>query len=184
MTRRRAPLCLLALFALAAYAPEARAISSRTRLCIAAARNARKACVVQCGTDFQNTFTTCFGPGAGCAGGCITAQSNCLVSPVAARTACEKDTDPNPNDGIPEGACAVNLRNDLQCCGDPTCTTKLDPDPTQCASKARLKGIACNEDCILVYAPAVQACNQAFNNCTQGCASCTNPSDCPTPANE
>ena len=181
MTRRFATFTLLAGLALTAFAPtSARAISSRTRLCIAAARTARKTCTTQCLTDFQNTYVSCFGPGADCAASCISQQSSCLLGPVSARTACEKDTDPNPNDGVAEGACATNQRDDLECCSDPTCTVKLDPDPIQCASKARLKAIACNNDCVLVYAPAVQACNQAFNDCTQACASCRD-SSCANP---
>jgi len=30
-------------------------------------------------------------------------------------------------------------------------------------------------------APAIQACNDDFNDCTQACASCRQPADCPIP---
>lgn len=179
MTRRLATLAVLT--ALAVAPTSALALSSRTRLCIAAARNSRRACSLQCVRDFQNTFASCFGPGADCAAACITAQANCLLDPVSARTACEKDTDPNPSNGIDEGACAIHQRDDLECCGDSTCPDKLDPDPIQCASKARLKGIACNNDCVLRYAPMIDVCNSGFNDCTAACASCRNPADCPIP---
>ncbi|HJQ84599.1 MAG TPA: hypothetical protein VKA21_11010 [Candidatus Binatia bacterium] len=182
MTRRFASVTLLSILGLLAVVSTAEAVSSRTRLCIKAARDARKRCVLTCGTDFQGTFASCFGPGADCAAGCITEQSNCLLDPVSARTACQKDTDPNPNDGIAQGACSVRLRDDLECCGDATCPDQLDPDPIQCASKARLKGIECNQDCQLLYAPQTQACSTQFNDCTQSCASCRRPGDCPTPA--
>jgi hypothetical protein len=36
-------------------------------------------------------------------------------------------------------------------------------------------------DCQLLYAPAIQACNNGFNDCTQACASCRQPADCPIP---
>ena len=154
----------------------AEAISSRTRACILAARTARRSCTLQCVKDFQNMFAGCFGPGAQCAAGCITQQSQCLLPPVGGRTACQKDTDPNPGNGVDEGACAVKLRAALQDCTGPDVA-----DPDKCASDARLAGLRCNEDCDFVYAPAIQACNIAFNDCTQSCASCRRSGDCPTP---
>ena len=176
MTRRLASALMVSALGLVVLATGAEAISSRTRLCILAARTARRACVQQCGSDFQNTFATCFGPGAGCAATCISQQSQCLLAPVAARTACQKDTDPNPNDGVEEGACATRLRAALQDCSGPDVA-----DPVMCAANARLASLQCTQDCQLLYAPAVQACNTAFNDCTQACASCRNPADCPTP---
>ena len=164
MTRRLASTLLVTVGGLLLLASAATAITTKTRLCISAARTARKACVVQCGTDFSNMFTTCFGPGAACAAACITAQSQCLLSPVAARAACEKDTDPNPGDGLDQGACAVKLRAALQACN-------TDANPTQCASNARLAALQCTQQCQLIYAPAIQACNTGFNDCTQACAS-------------
>ncbi len=174
MTRRLASALMVTTFGLVVLATGAEAISSRTRLCVLAARTARRACVLQCGADFTNTFATCFGPGAGCAAMCISQQSQCLLGPVAGRAACEKDTDPNPGDGIDQGACAVKLRDALQ-----NCNTAADP--TGCASAARLAALQCNQDCQLLYAPAIQTCNTAFNDCTQACASCRNASDCPPP---
>ena len=181
MTRRFASATLLTAAGLLALASGAEAVSSRTRLCISQARLARRACVTQCSADFQKLYSSCFGPGADCAAKCISEQSNCLLDPIAARTACQKDTDPNPNDGVQQGACSVRQRDALECCADTTCTgsERLDPDPIQCASKARLAAIACQADCQLYYAPQVQDCNTDFNDCTGACASCRTASDCP-----
>jgi hypothetical protein len=164
MTRRLASALTVTAVGLLVLASAAGAITSKTRLCIVAARTARKACVLQCSSDFTNTFETCFGPGAGCAAACITAQSQCELAPVSARAACDKDTDPNPTDGLNRGACAVKLRAALQ-----GCTTAANP--TQCASDARLASLQCTQECQFLYAPAIQDCNVAFNSCTQACAS-------------
>jgi hypothetical protein len=182
MVRRLVTTTLIAALALVVAAPAVHAVSSRTRLCISASRKARKNCVVTCGTDFQNSYVNCFGPGADCAALCLQQQSDCLLGPVTARTACEKDTDPNPSDGVVQGACSDRLRAALECCADSTCTAaqgRLDPDPIACASKARIQGIQCNDDCVLLYAPQVQGCNSGFNDCTASCASCRDASQCP-----
>jgi hypothetical protein len=182
MTRRLASATLLTAVGLLVLASAAEAVSNRTRLCISAARTARRACVKQCTDDFSNTFASCFGPGADCAAGCIREQSECLLDPVAARTACQRDTDPNATGVFPEGACSVRLRDALECCGDATCTAqegRLDPDPIQCASIARLNALQCTNDCEVFYAPQIQGCNTQFNDCTQACASCRRASDCP-----
>jgi hypothetical protein len=176
MTRRLASALMVSTLGLVVLATGAEAISSRTRLCVLATRTARRACVLQCGSDFQNTFASCFGPGAECAAACISEQSQCLLAPVAGRTACQKDTDPNPGDGVDEGACAVKLRAALQDCTGPDVA-----DPTQCASDARLAALRCTQDCQVLYAPAIQSCNTSFNDCTQACASCRRPGDCPAP---
>lgn len=176
MTRRLASATLLTAVSLFALATAAEAISSRTRLCIKATRDARKRCVTTCGTDFQTTFSSCFGPGAGCAAACIATQSNCLLDPVSDRAACQKDTDPDPGNGIPEGACAARQRAALEDCTGPEIT-----DPVRCASDARLEGLRCIQACQLLYAPAIQQCNDDFNECTQACASCRRDTDCPIP---
>jgi hypothetical protein len=164
MTRRIASTLMVTTVGLLVLASAAGAITTRTRLCISAARTARKACVLQCAGDFTNTFETCFGPGAGCAAACISAQSQCELGPVAARAACEKDTDPSPGDGLNRGACAVKLRAALQGCNTAA-------NPAQCASDARLAALQCTQECQLIYAPAIQTCNAGFNSCTQACAS-------------
>src|SRR2546426_12589055 len=174
--RRPASSLMVSALGLVVLATGAEAISTRTRLCIAAARGSRQACTRQCVTDFQNMFATCFGPGAGCAAACISQQSQCLLAPVAGRTACQKDTDPKPGDGVDEGACAVKLRAALQDCTGPDVA-----DPDKCASDARLAALRCNEDCEFLYAPDIQGCNLDFNDCTQACASCRRVADCPTP---
>lgn len=179
MTRRLASAVMVGALGLVVFATGAEAISSRTRLCIAATKTARRSCVLQCGTDFQTTFSSCFGPGADCAAACIGQQSQCLLGPVAARASCQKDSDPNPGDGVDQGACVVKQRDALQCCADATCPSKLDPDPVACASAARLAALRCTQDCQLIYAPSIQACSTAFNDCTQACASCRTAADCP-----
>jgi hypothetical protein len=175
MKRRPAPLTLLAIAALLAAVTTAGAFSSRTRLCIAAAKNARLKCTGTCTSDYSNTFATCFGPGADCAAMCISGQATCLSGPIAARTACQKDTVPDPTQPT-VGACSVTLRNDLQDCTGPDVA-----DPTGCASAARVKALVCTNACTVLYQPMVQDCATAFNDCTQACASCRNPSDCPFP---
>jgi hypothetical protein len=183
MTRRLASATLLTAVGLLVFASAAQALSSRTKLCISAARNAKKACVRQCIDSYSNTFTSCFGPGADCAAACIREQSACLVDPVAARTACQKDTDPFPANGIDEGACNVKLRDALECCSDPTCDFSdghADADALACASRVRLEALVCANNCEILFAPQIQVCNTQFNDCTQACASCRNPSDCPT----
>src|SRR5262245_14053698 len=162
--------------ALFTLASDAGAISSRTRLCLKAAKDARRRCVTTCGTDFQTTYSSCFGPGASCAAACIAAQSNCLIDPVSQRADCQNDTDPNPTDNIQQGACATRQRAALEDCTGPDVA-----DPEKCASDARLDGLRCIQDCQLLYAPAIQACNNDFNDCTQACASCRQPADCPIP---
>jgi hypothetical protein len=185
MTRR---LTLVALVAFIAVAGTAHALTSRTRLCISKAKAARLSCrtmaLQACNTDFTNAFTSCFGPGADCAAACISAQASCLTTPVSSRTACQKDTDPNPSDGVIEGACATRLKDDLTCCTDPKCVLEnnLSTDPLVCASNARLDNFKCVQDCQLVYQPAVDQCNSSFNDCTQACASCRDATDCPSAA--
>jgi hypothetical protein len=34
---------------------------------------------------------------------------------------------------------------------------------------------------LAVITPVIQACNDDFNDCTQECASCRQPADCPIP---
>jgi len=175
MTRRLTSAVLLSagLFFLAT---EAGAISSRTRVCVKASKDARRRCVATCGTDFQATFSSCFGPGASCAAACIVAQSNCLLDPVSRRADCQNDTDPNPTDATEQGACSIRQRAALEDCTGPEIA-----NPEACASEARLAGLRCIQDCQLLYAPAIQGCNDDFNDCTQACASCRNPTDCPIP---
>jgi hypothetical protein len=176
MTRRLVSAAILTIFGLFTLATDAGAISSRTRLCLKATKDARRRCVTTCGTDFQASYSSCFGPGAACAASCIVAQSNCLLDPVSRRADCQNDTDPNPADAIPQGACAARQRAALEDCTGPEIA-----DPEACASAARLDGLRCIQDCQLLYAPAVQVCNDEFNDCTQACASCRQPSECPIP---
>jgi hypothetical protein len=176
MTRRLASAALLPILGFFLLATDAGALSSRTRLCVKAAKDARRRCVTTCGTDFQGTFSSCFGPGASCAAACIVTQSNCLLDPVSRRADCQNDTDPDPTDGVPQGACSVRLRTALEDCTGPEIA-----DPEKCASDARLDGLRCIQDCQLRYAPAVQGCTNDFNDCTQACASCRTPTDCPIP---
>lgn len=177
MTKRLLWAGLLTAFAVFTLAFDAGAISSRTRLCLKAAKDARRRCVATCGTDFQTTYSSCFGPGASCAAACIAAQSNCLLDPVSRRADCQNDIDPNPNDNIQQGACATRQRAALEDCTGPEIA-----DPEKCASDARLDGLRCIPDCQLLHAPDIQACNDDFNDCTQACASCRQPADCPIPA--
>jgi hypothetical protein len=160
MTSRFVSLTATSIATLLFMAGGAHAFTTKTRLCIQAAQVARKNCSKQCVEDFRSTFASCFGPGSGCAQGCIADQASCQLDPSTAQTACQRDT-PLPNG---DGACNIRLRSALEGCNDAS-------DPAGCATAARLASIECNAACQLAYAPLLDVCAVAFRDCLQSCAS-------------
>src|SRR5438094_8434940 len=70
------------------------------------------------------------------------------------------------------GGCGETLKDALKNCNNAS-------DPELCASNARLDNLRCQQACQLLFAPALQACNLGFSDCTESCASCRSRNDCP-----
>jgi hypothetical protein len=190
MTRRTHGAMLVAAVGLLVLAGSAGAVTSRTRACLFAAKRSRVNCTNTCRSDYVTNFQGCFGPGSLCAAACLNDQATCQTDPSNALGACKRDTlycaDGSAN-GVngctsataTNGGCATTLRSVLNDCTDPT---KHPEGDAVCASNARLDNLRCQQGCQLVFAPALQACNQGFSDCTESCASCRNEPDCPSPA--
>jgi hypothetical protein len=142
-------------FGLVTIAPTANALTTKTKACVKAARAKLKTgqadCRSQARTAYASDFTSCFGPGADCAGACMTAQAKCVADTNATVTGAR-------------ATCADNLSNDLDACRD-------DLDPTACASTARLTKFACDQAVAASIAGPLDACTVEFSDCTGACAS-------------
>ena len=183
MMPRARTVTAIAVSGLLLVAASAGAVTSRTRACVFAARKARSNCITTCRTDYFGTFAACYGPGSACAAACLNDQANCQAIPSGTLSDCKLDTlfcpDGNPNgtNGCNPatatiGGCGETLKEALK-----NCNTAADPEA--CASSARLDNLRCQQACQILFAPALQACNQGFSDCTESCASCRSRSDCP-----
>jgi hypothetical protein len=183
MMLRARTVTLIAVSGLLLLAESAGAISSTTRACVVATRKARANCITMCRTDYFSTFAACYGPGSMCAAGCLNDQANCQSGPNTMLSDCKLDTlfcsDGNPNGvngcspaNATIGNCGETLKTVLKNCN-------TDPNPEVCASNARLDNLRCQQACQLLFAPALQTCNQNFSDCTGSCASCRSQTDCP-----
>jgi hypothetical protein len=190
MTRRTQMATIGAALGMLVLTPPAGAVTSRTRACLFAAKRSRVNCLNTCRSDYITNFQGCFGPGSACAAACLNDQATCQSGPGESLAACKRDTlfcaDGSEN-GVNDctsanattGACASTLRSALDDCTDPD---KHPEGALACASNARLDNLRCQSACQILFAPALQACNQAFSDCTESCASCRNAVDCPSPA--
>lgn len=147
----------LAVFGLTVSVQTADAITAKTRQCVKEARARLKTRTVEARDAareaFATEFTSCFGPGAECASGCMDAQAECQEpfndAAKAARDVCKANFDKALDD----------------------CRAASEPDPVQCASAARLTQFACNQDAAADAAPGLQGCSNEFGQCTAACAS-------------
>jgi hypothetical protein len=160
----------LALFALAAN--EASALTSTTRQCISrerkAYRDALRAARAEELRTFQSKYSDCFGPGAGCAQGCTIEQTNCQDGPKKAQQKCIEDNDSQGKDDPNFTSCGDIFENTIRS----DCNQRPDDqDALKCAADARIARFACTQKCAADQAPALDACNFAFGDCVQACAS-------------
>jgi hypothetical protein len=157
MTRRPSIIAAaaLAVFGLIAFAPTANALTTKTKACVKAARAKLKSSQAECRntarSEYSTDFTSCFGPGAECASGCMSDQSSCIAD-VNASVAGARDN------------CKAAFETDLDNCRD-------DLDPTACASTARLTQFASNQAVAASLAGPLDSCNVEFSECTAACAS-------------
>jgi hypothetical protein len=169
MTRRFAvaAAAFVALSSFALHVPEAGAFTSVTKLCL---NNARKAFQLNKANASQ-TITSqyvadraaCFGPGQACATTCQGTLNGCVANPNATKAQCASD-------------CNTAFKTAVQACTDAT-------DPLGCATQSRIDRLNCVNGCSanLATQGAIDACNRAYSDCVQQCASCAPGSTCGNP---
>jgi hypothetical protein len=190
MTRRTHMAIVMAALSLVALAGSAEATTSQTRACLVASKRARLNCTNTCRSSYITNFEGCFGPGSACAAACLNDQATCQSGPATATAECKQDTlfcaDGNQSGAngctaanATIGQCGTILKSALTDCTD---ATKHPEGALVCAANARLDNLRCQDNCQLLFAPALDTCNQNFADCTGACASCLNPTDCPSPS--
>ncbi len=159
MTRRPAIIAaaVLIVFGITASVQTADAITAKTRQCVKEARTRLKTRTVDARNEaraaFSTEFTSCFGPGAECASGCLADQASCQAE-INEGVADERDN------------CKAEFEKDLDDCRQPGVG-----DPVACASDARLTQFACNQAVAASIAAPLQGCSTEFGQCTAACAS-------------
>jgi len=167
MTRRFAvaAAAFVALSSFALHVPEAGAFTSVTKQCLNNAKKAFQAAKSQANTTITSQYVAdraaCFGPGQACANTCQATLTGCLANPTADRQTCNI----NCNTAFKQGP------NSIQACSS-------NPDPLGCATAARITRLNCSNQCAVNDQPAVDACNSAYSDCVQQCASCAPGSTC------
>lgn len=137
--------------------------------CIGMARQTRRQCFQQCTSQFRSDFQDCFGPSSQCAETCLGADRSCRSGPLGAFDTCAIDPN-NPQ------SCAAQLQTAVAAC-------RTDPDPRDCAQRARLIGLECRQQCFDAQKPALDDCQAAFRMCLVGCGgeSTTTTTTSPSP---
>jgi len=164
MTRRFAvaAAAFVALSSFALHVPEAGAFTSVTKQCLNNARKTFQTAKQQASAALTSTYVAdraaCFGPGQACANTCQTTLNGCVANPTADRASC------NVN-------CNSAFKTGVQACSG-------QPDPLGCATQARITRLNCSTQCSINDQPALDACNSAYSDCVQQCASCAPGSTC------
>jgi hypothetical protein len=186
MTRRLAiaAAALTAVLGITAQVREAGATTSLTRQCISKARANLKAGIGVLRGNFSTDFANCFGPGLQCANTCAGSQATCLTGtaanpgPGALQALCLSNTDPN-HLGVSQTFTAA-LKACSDCAAEPAnmqsqCFQGLTPpaqDKLSCATNARVARVNGTAACQTANQPGIDACNSAYSDCLQSCASC------------
>ena len=179
MTRRLAiaAAALTAVLGITVQVREAGATTSLTRQCISKARANLKAGIATLRGNFTTDFTACFGPGLQCAQTCGGGQASCLSGTAA-----------NPGPGAQESSCATGVNTAFtaaikacsDCAAEPAaqqsaCFQGLTPpsqDKLSCATNARVARVDGAAACQTANQAGIDACNAAYSDCLQSCASC------------
>ena len=167
MTRRFAvaAVAFVALSSFALHVPEAGAFTSVTKQCLNNARKTFQTNKQQASSTLTSQYiadrAACFGPGQACATTCQNTLNGCLANPTADRT--QRNV-----------TCNSQFKTDVQACSG-------NPDPLGCATQARIKRLTCSNDAAIADQPAIDACNSAYSDCVQQCASCAPGSTCGNP---
>jgi hypothetical protein len=171
MTRRFAvaATAFVALSSFALHVPEAGAFTSATKQCLSLAKtnfnNNKHQAAVTLLSQYVADRAACFGPGQACANACQITLNGCAANPTADRLKCQT-------------ACNTAFKGpgpgSVQACS-------TDPNPLGCATAARVTRLQCITQCSVNDQPAFDACNSAYSDCVQQCASCAPGSTCGNP---
>jgi hypothetical protein len=158
----------VALSTFALHVPEAGAFTSVTKQCLNNARtqfsNNKKQASATITSQYIADRAACFGPGQACANTCQGTLNGCAATPTTTRQNCN----------IACNAAFKTGPNSIQACSSA-------PDPLGCATQARITRLNCSTQCTITGQPAFDACNSAYSDCVQQCASCPPGSTCGNP---